>query len=93
MHGLHRGNRVGLNGTVIRRERMTERPWMAGACPMQHYLMPSRTHTGLTGQTITNTIDGFNQVGTGSGFRQFAPQILDVRVHGPVANDTVVTVN
>ena len=45
MHTLHRGYRVVLHGTVIRRERMTERPWMARACPMQYDPIPSRTHS------------------------------------------------
>ena len=47
----------------------------------------------LNGQSIADTIDRFNQFGTGPGFRQFPPQILDMRVYGPVADYTVVTVN
>ena len=93
-----------LQGTVIRRERMTERPWMARACPMQHDPMPSRTHSRpkyllrekkcFSGRkTVANTINGFDQVGIGSGFSQFATQVLDVSVHGSVTDDTVVGIN
>ncbi len=46
MHVLPGGGRVVTDGTVIRRERMIERPGRARACSICYYPSTSRTRFG-----------------------------------------------